>query len=112
MYHYIIDENLPSTVPSWNVANFIHVLKINNQFSDGEIWNYALAKDLIIITKDVDFYNRYLSSFNCPKVIWIRTGNMRKRDFYKFVEQFWPLIEKMIESCYFLIVTEDKFECL
>ena len=29
---YILDENLPSTVPIWNDKKFIHVLDISNKF--------------------------------------------------------------------------------
>lgn len=112
MHTYLLDENLPSTVPLWKDEKFIHVLAISNNFSDGDIWNYALTNNLIIITKDVDFYNRYLSSLNSPKVIWFRTGNMKKREFYKFIEEIWQVLEKMMQSSYFIIVTEEKLESL
>lgn len=112
MHVYILDENMPSTVPLWFNQNFIHVLDISNRFSDGDIWEYAIANNLIIVTKDVDFYNRYLSSSNYPKIIWFRTGNMRKKAFYKFIEQIWFEIEIMIQSGSFVIVTEDKLEAL
>jgi len=112
MHVYILDENMPSTVPSWLNEKFIHVLDVSKKFSDGEIWEYAFANNLIIVTKDVDFYNRYLSSSNYPKVIWFRTGNMRKKVFYNFIEQIWFEIEIMIQSCSFVVVTEDKLEAL
>ena len=50
---YIIDENIPSTVPLWYKEEFIHVLNVSDKFSDGEIWNYAIANNLIIISKDL-----------------------------------------------------------
>lgn len=109
---YILDENIPSTVPLWDNEEFIHVLDISNKFSDGDIWNYAIANNLIIVTKDVDFYNRYMSSSNSPKIIWFRTGNIKKKEFYKFIEQTWLEIEGMILSCSFIIVTEEKIEAL
>lgn len=109
---YILDENMPSTVPLWLNEDFVHVLKISDNFSDNDIWNYALAHNLIIITKDVDFYNRYLSSSNSPKTIWFRTGNIKKKNFYNFIKQIWLDVEIMIQSGSFLIVTEDKLEVL
>ncbi len=69
MQVYLLDENMPSTVPLWLSKNFIHVLDISNRFSDGDIWEYAVTNSLIIVTKDVDFYNRYLSSSDYPKII-------------------------------------------
>lgn len=109
---YLLDENLPSTVPAWCNEKFIHVLSISDKFSDGDIWEYAITNNLTIITKDVDFYNRYLSSSNSPKIIWFRTGNMKKKEFYKFIEEVWVEIEIIIQSGYFVIVTEDKLEAL
>ena len=113
MHVYILDENMPSTVPYWSNQKFIHVLDISNNFSDGDIWEYAIANNLTIVTKDVDFYNRYLSSSNYPKIIWFRTGNMKKKAFYNFIEQIWFEVETMIRSGgSFVIVTEDKLEAL
>lgn len=109
---YILDENMPITVPLWLNEKFIHVLEISSKFSDGDMWEYAITNNLIIITKDVDFYNRYLSSLYYPKIIWFRTGNMKKKVFYKFIDQIWSDLEEMIQSCSFIIVTEDKLEAL
>lgn len=109
---YLLDENLPSTVPLWNDVKFIHVLEISDNFSDGDIWDYAITNSLVVITKDVDFYNRYMSSLNAPKIIWFRTGNIKKKEFYKFIDEIWPGIEKMLLSCSFIIVTEEKIESL
>ena len=88
------------------------MLEISNRFSDGDIWEYAIANNLIIVTKDVDFYNRYLSSSKHPKIIWFRSGNMKKKVFYYFINQNWFEIEIMIRESDFVIVTEDKLEAL
>ncbi len=109
---YVLDENLPSTTPLWLNEKFIHVLEISDEFSDGDVWSYAISNNLIIVTKDVDFYNRYLSSSDYPQIIWFRTGNMKKKFFYEFIKKSWPEIEIMIESASFIIVTEDKLEAL
>lgn len=109
---YIIDENLPSTVPLWNKEEFINVLAISNNFSDGDIWDYAIANNLVIITKDVDFYNRYMTSLFSPKIIWFRTGNIKKKEFYQFIEQIWVQIEEMLCSYSFIIITDKKIEAL
>lgn len=87
MHVYLLDENMPSTVPFWPTEQFIHVLTVSNQFSDGDIWNYAIDNNLIIITKDVDFYYRYLSSSKSPKIIWFRTGNLKKKELYRFYRE-------------------------
>ncbi len=72
MFSYLIDENLPSTLPFWNKIKFIHVSNLTGVNSDTEVWRYAFINELVIVTKDADFYFRYLSSSFTPKVIWIR----------------------------------------
>lgn len=53
-----------------------------------------------------------MSSLNSPKIIWFRTGNIKKKEFYKFIEQTWIEIEEMIHSCSLIIVTEKNIEAL
>jgi predicted nuclease of predicted toxin-antitoxin system len=43
--------------------------------SDTEIWNYARAKDYVIVSKDADFHQRSFVSSHPPKVIGILGGN-------------------------------------
>ena len=75
MFNYLIDENLPSTIPFWNKKNFTHASELTNINYDTDIWQYALKNDLVIITKDTNFYYRSLAASGVPKVIWIKTGN-------------------------------------
>ena len=98
MFNYLIDENLPLTVPIWNKKNFIHVSELINVKYDTDIWQYALKNDLIIITKDTNFYYRSLASSVVPKVIWIRTGNMKKKKFNRFIKSAWRKVEKQLLS--------------
>ena len=77
MVKYLIDENLPAYLPALNSDFFVHVSEIPFVDLDSDIWQYALNNELTIVTKDSDFYFRYLSSNNYPKVIWIKTGNKK-----------------------------------
>lgn len=83
MITYLIDENV---LPSWNKEKFVHVTNISFIHFDTDIWKYALKNQLVIITKDADFYYRYLSSKKNPKVVWIRTGNLKKKQFIQLIE--------------------------
>lgn len=108
----IIDENLPSSITTWNNERFIHVLAISEEFTDSDIWQYALENSLMIITKNADFYYRFLSSLVAPKIIWIKTGNIKKRDFYRFVSNVWNEVEAMLKLSSFVIIDEDQIEGL
>lgn len=72
MVKYLIDENLPFFFPVLKTESFIHISQFPLIEGDSDIWTYALQHNLIIITKDADFYYRYLSSNVYPKVIWLK----------------------------------------
>lgn len=109
MITYLIDENVPF-LSCWDKKNFVHVTNLPFLHFDSDIWDYAFKNQLIIITKDSDFYYRYLSSNNYPKVIWIKTGNLKKVLLIKLIESVWQDIEEMLLSSSFIIITEDKIE--
>lgn len=48
--------------------------------SDPEVWNFAAANGLIIVSKDQDFRQRALLFGPPPKCIWIRLGNCSTSD--------------------------------
>ena len=109
MVTYLIDENMPF-MPFWNKERFMQVTDIPFIHFDTDIWEYAVKNQLIIITKDSDFYYRYLSSQKNPKVVWIRTGNLKKKLFIQLIENVWNEIEEMLLLSSFIIITEDKIE--
>ena len=63
---------------------------------DRAIWEYARTNDLIIVSKDSDFYQRSLLYGHPPKIIWIRSGNCSTktierilRDHYGDIKDFY-----------------------
>ena len=98
MFNYLIDENLPSDLRFWNKENFTHLSEILNVKYDTDIWQYAIKNDLIIITKDTNFYYRSLASSVAPKVVWIKTGKMKKKRFNRFIKSSWRKVEKKLLS--------------
>jgi predicted nuclease of predicted toxin-antitoxin system len=57
--------------------------------SDGEIWRYARAEGLVIVSKDEDFALRVRRSGPPPSVLWLRVGNVSTR---ALTEWFEPLL--------------------
>ena len=98
MKGFLFDENLPIHIlfsPAWPVE---HVTDLGERLSDTEIWEYAKTNDLVIVTKDADFSDRIITSSPPPRVIQLRFGNMRKRDFHAFLSRVSPKIEALIET--------------
>ncbi len=42
---------------------------------DTVIWAYAIEHGLVVVTKDVDYYDLSSARGHPPKVVWIRLGN-------------------------------------
>lgn len=47
---------------------------------DTEIWLYARNNEYVIVTFDSDFYDISLINGIPPKIIWLRTGNLKSED--------------------------------
>ena len=82
MSKYLIDANLPFYFSLWNNSDYIHMKDIDDSWSDDKIWDYAIENNLIIITKDSDFSNKVLLKGAPPKVIHLRFGNVKIKDFH------------------------------
>jgi predicted nuclease of predicted toxin-antitoxin system len=67
--------------------------------SDGAIWEYAVAHDAIIVTKDEDFSLMSASAREpTPRIIWIRVGNCSKRELLVWFEPRFVDILAALES--------------
>ena len=110
MIKYIIDANLPYYFSLWNNSEYIHVIDIDPHMKDSEIWKYAKEKNLIIVTKDADFSDRVLLSNPPPRVIHIRLGNMKIKDFHHAIDDIWEDVLQMSLEYKLVRVYKDKIE--
>ena len=54
---------------------------------DAEVWNFATASGLIVVSKDQDFRQRALVFGPPPKCIWIRLGNCSTAEITRLLER-------------------------
>jgi predicted nuclease of predicted toxin-antitoxin system len=88
---YLIDANLPYFFSLWNSPEYFHVKDLDDTMIDDEIWNYAKENNLIIITKDADFSLKVLTLGSPPKVIHIRFGNLKMKEFHNRISNVWEI---------------------
>lgn len=112
MLKYLIDVNLPYRFSLWNSADFIHQKNIDDEWTDEQIWEYAKENNLTIITKDADFSNRIIFHEPPPKVIHIRFGNMKMREFYTTLTAIWKDIIDLSETHKLVNVFRDRIEAI
>lgn len=89
MLRFLVDANLPYYFLLWRSNEFVHVFDLNDRWTDNELWDYAKKHHLTILTKDADFSNRILFSQPPPKVIHLRLGNLKMRDFFAHITKNW-----------------------
>ena len=110
MPKFLIDVNLPYYLSIWNSDNFIHQKDINDESTDDQIWMYSKENNLTIITKDIDFSNKIMLSNPPPKVIHIRFGNMKLKDFHTNISKIWDSVLEMNVNHKLVNVFIDRIE--
>jgi predicted nuclease of predicted toxin-antitoxin system len=105
---FLVDVNLPQRFQYFNSEQFQHVGDIDPFMTDNEIWNYAIANNLILLTKDTDFYDLFLISDNYPKVIHFKFGNLTLKAMHQYFIEFWPRITEKLPIASFIVAYKDR----
>ena len=112
MAKYLIDANLPYHFILWNKPDIVHVRDLDDTWSDELIWEYAKQNNFIIVTKDSDFSIKVLHKGTPPKVIHLKFGNLKMKDFHSKLYSIWGEIEKSIEENSMVNVYLDRIEAI
>jgi len=107
---FLIDANLPYYFSLWRGASYPHVTDIDDSMSDDELWLYAREGEWTIVTKDSDFSSRAMLEPPPPRVIHVRLGNMRMREFHRRIAAVWPDACALSEEYRLVSIFEDHLE--
>ncbi|MBK8054869.1 MAG: DUF5615 family PIN-like protein [Saprospiraceae bacterium] len=110
MKKFFIDANLPYYFSIWNSEEYIHVIDINDEWEDDRIWEYAKKNSLTIVTKDSDFSERIILNIPPPRVIHIKFGNVKMKQFYLLIVSRWDEICKLSIDYKLVNVFHDRIE--
>ncbi|NDP28328.1 MAG: hypothetical protein GZ087_13010 [Flavobacterium sp.] len=111
-FSFLVDVNLPKYFSFFNEDRFAFVSDIDLQMSDTEIWNYAFKNKLVILTKDTDFYHRFLVAKNAPKIIYFQLGNCSLKQLHQYFNDNWDKIQSEIENSRLIIAKDTYIECI
>lgn len=109
---FLIDANLPYRFSLWSGEDFQHMRDVGETWTDSQIWQYARSHQLIIVTKDTDFSDRVMVSNPPPRVVHIRLGNMRMRDFHGLISDLWPQVVALSAVNRLVRVYRDRIEAI
>ncbi|RLA70309.1 MAG: hypothetical protein DRG30_09335 [Epsilonproteobacteria bacterium] len=110
MKKYIIDANLPYYFSLWQSEVYEHVIDIDPNMKDSEIWKYAKDNGLTIVTKDADFSDLVLLNDPPPRVIHIRLGNMKMKAFHSAIDTIWDEVLSISQEYKLVRVYKDEIE--
>jgi len=78
----LVDAQLPQALAEWlrdQGLSAEHLAELGLlSASDGEIWDLALSKGYVIVTKDRDFVEWSRHRTPRARVLWVRFGNMSR----------------------------------
>lgn len=110
MAGFLIDVNLPYFFSIWKGPGFVHLRDIDDTWTDSQVWSYAKQEGLTIVSKDTDFSDRSLLAAPPPRVIHIKVGNLKMRDFHQAIAGRWEDICALSRQCKLVRVFEDRIE--
>lgn len=102
---FIVDAQLPRKLSVYlndRGHDSIHTLELpkKNATPDSEIAQLSLIEERIVITKDSDFYDRYLAKLEPYKILQISTGNISTKDLIVLFDKNLDLIiEELTNNC-------------
>jgi len=108
----LVDENLPVNLGRDCAKSVLHATQLGARLTDSQLWQEAIRRSCVLVTKDTDFFERILLRASPPKVIWVRTGNLRRKDLETLFLRHWPAIRSLIQSADLVEVFEDRVEAL
>ena len=99
---FLVDAQLPPALARWLVSEGLeaeHVIDCHLEAADdGIIWEEAIKKKAIIITKDEDFSIRAtIATDDIPPIVWLRIGNSSRKELLDWFALMLPKIIKELE---------------
>ncbi len=82
---FIVDEQLPNSLATWlhdqgYEAERMSALKDGTRITDNEIISKSMQEKSIVISKDSDFFQRFLIKKEPHKLLYITTGNIKNSE--------------------------------
>lgn len=110
MKGFLFDENLPVRLRFSPKLPLTHAAALGGNPSDTQLWEFARANRLAIVSKDADFSERIIAQTPLPWVVHLRFGNLRRQEFHALLARAWPQVESLLRSHKLVNVHPDRLE--
>ena len=98
----LFDENISHKILKYLPDNFSGSTSVKKEnlinAPDKQIWEFAKNNNYIIVTQDSDFNDLNSLYGFPPKIIWIRTGNLKTPTITDLLTEYFPEIENFVKD--------------
>ncbi len=105
---YLIDANLPRWFSLWATDDFIFAHDFAATWADTQLWEYARTEGLVVVTKDADFQIMSHAEKSPPKLVHVRFGNMKMKQFFNAMTNRWPEVTALLPQYRLIEVWTDR----
>jgi predicted nuclease of predicted toxin-antitoxin system len=110
---FLVDAQLPAKLCEILYLaglDAIHVdsLPRGDESSDRDIALFADQNELIVITKDSDFYHAHMILQQPKRLLLITTGNIKNRRLFDLIRANAQIIKNLFDSCNYVEMTNDS----
>src|ERR1700753_2756244 len=107
---FLVDANLPRKFVWFNTNDFSFAHDWGDAFPDKAIWDFALKNNLIILTRDSDYFHWIIQSKKAPKVIYFKLQQQGRKELEAYFKLHWSQICDLIKIHKMVIATIDTLE--
>ena len=108
--NFLVDANLPRKLTWFNKPGFLFVTDWGDNVSDSEIWDYAIANNLVILTRDSEYFYRIIQAKIFPKVIYFKLQQQGRKDMEEYFSIHWEQICTLIRVNRMVIASINSLE--
>jgi len=109
---FLVDAQLPPKLceiieSAGFSAMHVEALPAGDETKDQEIIDYADKHQLIVITKDIDFYHSHMILGKPEKLFLITTGNIRNKKLFNLIRMHSKSFKKLLDNCHYIELSDD-----
>jgi predicted nuclease of predicted toxin-antitoxin system len=91
-------------------ADFSFAHDWGDAYPDKAIWDHALKSDLVILTRDSDYFHWIIQSKIAPKVVYFKLQQQGRKELEAYFAQHWMQICELIKTHKMVIASVDTLE--
>ena len=107
---FLVDANLPRKFSWFNTPDFSFAHDWGDAFPDKAIWDYAIKNDLVILTRDSDYFHWVIQAKIAPKVVYFKLQQYGRKELEEYFSLYWGQIRELIKTNRMVIATIDTLD--